>query len=109
MRYVLCRLFFYFEMLICLWVLVAVLHLPATHFYKIKKTVETRTGARHLHSYTVLNKLIGSKIQNLEEKPHKKVKIFWDTLDEAMLITNMLPLLGKMSHHLYWECEVSLL
>lgn len=74
---------FYFEMLICLWVLVAVLNLPATHFYEMKKTVETRTRARHLHSYTVLNKLIGSKIQNIKAKPHKKVKIFWNTLDKA--------------------------
>lgn len=78
MRYVLCRLFFTLK-----WVLVAVLHLPAKHFYEMKKTVETRTRARHLHSYTVLNKLIGSKIQNLKEKPHKKVKIFWDPIDKA--------------------------
>lgn len=78
MRYVLCRLFFTLK-----WVLVAVLHLLATHFYEMKKTVETRTRTQHLHSYFILNKLIGSKIQNLKEKPHKKVNIFWNTLDKA--------------------------
>lgn len=109
--------FFYFEMLICRWVLVAVLHLPATHFYEMKKTIETRTRARHLHSYTVLKNSLALKSKILKRNPIKRSKYFGIRLIKHMLITNMLPicskvkfpLLCKMSHHLYWECEVSLL